>query len=150
MRHRKSGRKFGRQTSQRHALRRHVTCALFEHGRITTTVARAKDFRPFAEKMITIAKRGAAARAAGDDITALNAYRRLLKDLHDETTVARLIEEIGPANANRPGGYTRMFRNAHGRLGDNAPTVIFELVERETIAVADDTEATDSTETASA
>ncbi len=141
MRHRKSGRKFGRQTSQRHALRRHVVCALFAHGRITTTVARAKDFRPFAEKMITIAKRGAAARAAGDDVIALNAYRRLLKDLHDETTVARLIESIAPIYADRPGGYTRMLRHAHGRLGDNAPTVVFELVDRELIDPDDADEA---------
>ena len=149
MRHRKSGRKFGRQTSQRHALRRHVVCALFEHGRITTTVARAKDFRPFAEKMITVAKRGAAARAAGDDVTALNAYRRLLKDLHDETTVARLIEEIAPVYADRPGGYTRILRHAHGRLGDNAPTALFELVDRESIA-SGDAEVEEATETASA
>ena len=149
MRHRKSGRKFGRQTSQRHALRRHVVCALFEHGRITTTVARAKDFRPFAEKMITVAKRGAAARAAGDDVTALNAYRRLLKDLHDETTVARLIEEIAPVYADRPGGNTRILRHAHGRLGDNAPTALFELVDRESIA-SGDAEVEEATETASA
>ena len=149
MRHRKSGRKFGRQTSQRHALRRHVVCALFEHGRITTTVARAKDFRPFAEKMITVAKRGAAARAAGDDVTALNAYRRLLKDLHDETTVARLIEEIAPIYANRPGGYTRILRHAHGRLGDNAPTALFELVDRESIA-ADEVAADETADSASA
>ena len=149
MRHRKSGRKFGRQTSQRHALRRHVVCALFEHGRITTTVARAKDFRPFAEKMITVAKRGAAARAAGDDVTALNAYRRLLKDLHDETTVARLIEEIAPIYANRPGGYTRILRHAHGRLGDNAPTALFELVDRESIA-ADEAAAEETADSASA
>ena len=149
MRHRKTGRKFGRQTSQRHALRRHVVCALFEHGRITTTVARAKEFRPFAEKMITVAKRGAAARAAGDDLTALNAYRRLLKDLHDETIVARLIEDIAPVYANRPGGYTRMLRHAHGRLGDNAPTMLFELVDRESIDV-DETEVEDSADTASA
>ena len=149
MRHRKTGRKFGRQTSQRHALRRHVVCALFEHGRITTTVARAKEFRPFAEKMITVAKRGAAARAAGDDLTALNAYRRLLKDLHDETIVARLIEDIAPVYANRPGGYTRMLRHAHGRLGDNAPTMLFELVDRESIDV-DETVVEDSADTASA
>ena len=149
MRHRKTGRKFGRQTSQRHALRRHVVCALFEHGRITTTVARAKDFRPYAEKLITIAKRGAAARSAGDDVTALNAYRRLLKELHDEPTVARLIADIAPVYANRSGGYTRILRHAHGRLGDNAPTALFELVDRESIA-GDEAEAEETADTATA
>ena len=134
MRHRKRGRKFGRQTSQRHALRRHVVCALFEHGRIDTTLARAKDFRPYAEKLVTIAKRGAAARRAGDDVTALTAYRRLLKELHDETIVAKLMDVIGPACADRPGGYTRILRHATGRLGDNAPVALFELVDLEAMA----------------
>lgn len=129
MRHRKRGRKFGRQTSQRHALRRHVVCALFEHGRIDTTLARAKDFRPYAERLITVAKRGAAARAADDKVTALTAFRRLLKELHDETIVAKLIDKIGPAFADRPGGYTRILRYATGRLGDNAPVALFELVD---------------------
>jgi large subunit ribosomal protein L17 len=129
MRHRKRGRKFGRQTSQRRALRRHVVCALFTHGRIDTTLARAKDFRPYAERLITIAKRGAAARASGDQVTALTAYRRLLQELHDETVVAKLMGSIGPAFADRPGGYTRILRYATGRLGDNAPVALFELVD---------------------
>jgi len=129
MRHRKRGRKFGLQTDQRRALRCHVVCALFRHGRIDTTLARAKDFRPYAEKLITIAKRGAAARAAGDAESALNAYRRLLQELHDEDVVARLIGEIGPVYADRPGGYTRILRHATGRLGDNAPVALFELVD---------------------
>ena len=128
MRHRKRGRKFGRKTDPRRALRRDVVNSLFRHGRITTTLARAKEFRSYAEKMITIAKRGAAARAAGDTVTALNAYRRLLSELHDETMVAKLIEEIAPPFADRPGGYTRLLRHAKGRLGDNAPTALFELL----------------------
>ena len=129
MRHRKRGRKFGRQTSQRRALKRHVVCALFQHGRIDTTLARAKDFRPFAEKLITIAKRGAAARRVGDKYTALTAFRRLLMELHDETIVTKLMDRIGPAYADRPGGYTRILRHATGRLGDNAPVALFELVD---------------------
>ncbi len=129
MRHRKRGRKFGRQTGPRHALRRHVVCALFLHGRIDTTLARAKDFRPYAEKLITIAKRGAAARQADDKVVALNAYRRLLQELHDESIVAKLMDSIGPSFADRPGGYTRILRHATGRLGDNAPVALFELVD---------------------
>ncbi len=129
MRHRKRGRKFGRKTAPRRALRRDVVKGLFTHGRITTTLARAKEFRSYAEKMITIAKKAAAAGAAGDRIEALNGYRRLLQELHDETIVARLIETIGPQYTDRPGGYTRVLRHANGRLGDNAPTALFELVD---------------------
>ena len=87
MRHRKRGRKFGRKTDPRRALRRDVVKGLFTHGRITTTIARAKEFRPYAEKLITLGKKAAAARASGDQIEALNAYRRLIQELHDETVV---------------------------------------------------------------
>lgn len=128
MRHRKRGRKLSRTSNQRNALKRHVVCALFEHGRITTTLTKAKEFRPYAERMITIARRAGAARAAGDAPTALTGFRRLLSELHDETIVTKLVQEIGPAFADRPGGYTRVLRHARGRLGDNAPTAVFELV----------------------
>ena len=131
MRHRKRGRKFGRKSAPRQALRRDVVCALFRHGRITTTQARAKEFRPWAERLITIARKAAAAREAGDSATALNGYRRLLADLHDETVVSHLVAEIGPKFADRPGGYTRILRNSKGRLGDNATTAVFELVTHE-------------------
>lgn len=128
MRHRKAGRKLGRKTGPRQALRRDIAGALFLHGRIETTLAKAKEFRPWAERMITIAKRGAAARAAGDTVAALNAYRRLITEMHDEGLVVKLIEEIGPQFADRPGGYTRILKNAKRRVGDNAPTAVFELV----------------------
>jgi large subunit ribosomal protein L17 len=128
MRHRKTGRKLGRKTGPRKALRRHVVSALFRHGRIETTISKAKEFRPWAERMITIARRGAAARAAGDKVAALNAYKRLVAELHEEAIVVKLIEEIGPAFADRPGGYTRVLRTAKPRLGDNATTAVFELV----------------------
>jgi large subunit ribosomal protein L17 len=128
MRHRNTGRKLGRKSAQRTALRRHIVCALFRIGRIETTLAKAKEFRPWAEKMITIAKRGAAASAKGDKVTHLNAYRRLLSELHDESVVVHVIGSVAPKFADRPGGYTRVLRNAMPRLGDRAPTAIFELV----------------------
>ncbi len=129
MQHRKKGRKFGVKSGPRGALRRDIVNSLFRHGRITTTVAKAKAFRPWAERMITIARTGAAARNAKDgSVTALNAYRRLVAELHDEGMVVRLIEEIAPKFADRPGGYTRILRLPKGRKGDNAPTAIFELV----------------------
>ena len=73
MRHRKRGRKFGRKTDPRRALQRDIVKGLFTHGRITTTLARAKEFRPYAEKLITVGKKAAAARAAGDEVEALTA-----------------------------------------------------------------------------
>ena len=128
MRHRNAGRKLGRKSAQRTALRRHIVCSLFRIGRIETTLAKAKEFRPWAEKMITTAKTGAAALAAGDTITHLNAYRRLLAALHDEDIVVHVIGEIAPKFADRQGGYTRVLKNAMARLGDSAPTAVFELV----------------------
>jgi len=128
MRHRKKGRKLGRKTDPRRALRRGVVNALFRHGRIETTVAKAKEFRPWAEKLVTVAKKGAAAKQSGEKAAYLTAYRRLFTELHDEASVVKLLEEIGPAFADRPGGYTRILRIAKGRLGDNAPTCVFELV----------------------
>src|SRR5262245_16924641 len=128
MRHQTKGRKFGRKSGPRNALRRDVVNSLFRHGRITTTLPRAKEFRPWAERMITIAKKGAAARGKGDAVTALNAYRKLLSELHDETIVAKLVAEIGPLFADRPGGYTRVVRLTKVRKGDAAPTALFELV----------------------
>lgn len=136
MRHRNTGRKLGRKTGPRKALRRHVVSALFRHGRIETTISKAKEFRPWAERMITIARRGASARAAGDRIAALNAYKRLIAELHDESVVVKLMEEIGPSFADRPGGYTRILRTAKPRLGDNATTAVFELVNFDAEAAA--------------
>lgn len=131
MRHRKSGRKFGRKSAPRRALRRDVVNALFEHGRIVTTLPRAKEFRPWAEKLITIARRVSAARAAEENGVALAGFRRLVAEMQDVALARKLVEEIAPRFADRPGGYTRIMRHAKGRLGDNAPTAVFELVERE-------------------
>lgn len=129
MRHRNSGRKLGRKSPQREALRRHVVCALFTHGRIETTVPKAKEFRPWAESLITTAKRGAAAKGASGGNVRLNAIRRLVSALHDETVAMKLVNEIGPRFADRPGGYTRILKKAMPRLGDRAPVAIFELVD---------------------
>lgn len=140
MRHRKRGRKLGLKTGPRQALRRDVVCALLRHGRITTTLVRAKEFRPYAEKCITLGRSVAAAREAGEGPTALAGFRRLLSDLGDEAVVARLVDEIGPSFADRPGGYTRILRKAKGRLGDNALECIFELVTFDPEAAVEDAE----------
>lgn len=138
MRHRNTGRKLGRKTGPRRALRRDIVTALFRHGRIETTLAKAKEFRPWAERMVTIAKRAAAARTSGDKLAALNAYKRLMAELRDEPLVVKLIEEIAPKFADRPGGYTRVLRTARPRLGDNAPTAVFELLSYDAEAAAAD------------
>ena len=94
---------------------------LFEHGRITTTEAKAKRLRPYAEHLITFAKRGD-----------LHARRQVLKRVRDKSVVHVLFEEIGPRYENRPGGYTRIVKLGP-RKGDNAPMALIELVEALTV-----------------
>jgi large subunit ribosomal protein L17 len=95
-----------------------MVSSLFLHGRITTTPAKAKEARPFAEKLITLAKKGD-----------LAARRRAFDLLHNKSIVTSLFNEIGPRYANRAGGYTRILHLAKTRVGDSAPQAIFELVE---------------------
>src|SRR5881392_325875 len=99
-----------------------LATALFEHGRITTTEAKAKRLRPLAERLITFAKRGD-----------LHAWRRVLSVVRDKEVVHALFAEIGPRFAERAGGYTRITKIGP-RKGDNAPMAVIELVEGQTIA----------------
>jgi large subunit ribosomal protein L17 len=94
-----------------------LATALFEHGAITTTEARAKRVRPLAERMITFAKRGD-----------LHARRQVMTVIRDKSVVHVLFEEIGPRYATRPGGYTRITKIGP-RKGDNAPMAVIELCE---------------------
>lgn len=96
--------------------------ALFEHGRITTTEAKAKRLRPYAERLITFAKRGD-----------LHARRQVLSLLRDKDVVGHLFAEVGPRYVNRPGGYLRIVK-VEPRKGDNSPMAIIELVEALTVA----------------
>ncbi len=116
MRHRKTGRKLGRNTSHRRALLRNMVTSLFEHGRIQTTDAKAKEVRRVAEKLITLGRRGS-----------LHARRQALAYVRSKDVVAKLFEEIAPRYASRPGGYTRIVK-AGIRRGDNAPMSVLELV----------------------
>ena len=100
-----------------------LATALFEHGRITTTEAKAKRLRPLAERLITFAKRGD-----------LHSRRRVMTVIHDKSVVHALFTEIGPNFAGRPGGYTRITKIGP-RKGDNAPMAVIELVEPMTEAV---------------
>ncbi|MEP7055847.1 MAG: 50S ribosomal protein L17 [Actinomycetota bacterium] len=111
----------GSPQHQRHLLSNLAT-ALFEHGRITTTEAKAKKLRPLAEKLITFGKRGD-----------LHARRQVLRVVRRKDVVHTLFAEIGPRFAERPGGYTRITKIGP-RKGDNAPMAVIELVEAKTVA----------------
>ncbi|MEW6355775.1 MAG: 50S ribosomal protein L17 [Planctomycetota bacterium] len=117
MRHKKQGRKLGRTSSHRKALRRNLAISLFIHERIQTTPAKAKEARRLAEKMITLAKDGS-----------LHSRRQALSFLQDRDVVDKLFNDIAPRYQDRKGGYTRILHLDDRRLGDNAPEVLFELV----------------------
>ncbi len=117
MRHRWAHRKLGRTTEHRRALLRNLATALFQHERITTTLAKAKELRPYAEKLITRARRDT-----------VHDRRLVARELRDRTLVKHLFDEIAPRYAGRPGGYTRIVRMMP-RRGDNAEMAIIELVE---------------------
>jgi large subunit ribosomal protein L17 len=116
------GPRLGGSPAHERQLLANLATALFEHGRITTTQARAKRLRPLAERLITFAKRGD-----------LHARREVLTVVHDQDVVHTLFAEIGPRYAQRPGGYTRIVK-VGPRKGDNAPMAVIELVEGLTIA----------------
>src|SRR5689334_22210409 len=99
-----------------------LATSLFEHGRITTTEAKAKRLRPFAEKLVTFAKRGD-----------LHARRQVMTVIRDKDVIHHLFAEIGPRYENRPGGYTRITKVGN-RKGDNAPMAVIELVEALTVS----------------
>jgi large subunit ribosomal protein L17 len=138
MRHRKRKGKLKVSSSHSRAMRRNLVASLFEHGQVTTTVAKAKAFRPFAEKLITLARRG---NARKDDGTAegraahLHAVRRAAQLLPYKPAVRRLFDQVAPATAERAGGYTRILRLATSRVGDNAPLAMLMLVDRPAEAV---------------
>ena len=117
MRHRRSGRKLGRDASHRKALYANLTASLIEHGRIKTTVAKAKEVRPVAEEMITLGRRG--------DVPA---RRQALKFLRSQDVVHKLFSEVGPRFSDRAGGYSRIVKLGP-RQGDAAEMAYLELVD---------------------
>jgi large subunit ribosomal protein L17 len=123
MRHRVAHRKLGRVTEHRVAMLRNQAQALLRHERIETTVPRAKELRPFVERIITIAKRGLSAGDGG----AVTARRLVHRDIADKTVVSKLFDTIAPRFAERPGGYTRLLRLG-ARRGDAAEVAQVELV----------------------
>jgi len=119
MRHGCAGRQFGRNSGHRKALLRTLVASLLKEEKIETTVAKAKEIRPLAEKMITLAKRGG-----------LHARRQVSSFIQDEAVVHGLFSQIAPRFTERNGGYTRIVLT-RTRMGDAAPMAVIELVERQ-------------------
>jgi large subunit ribosomal protein L17 len=117
MRHKRSGKKLGRDASHRRALYANLAGALIEHGRIKTTEAKAKAVKPIAEQMITLGRRGD-----------LHARRQALAFLRSPDVVHKLFSDVGPRFADRPGGYSRIVKIGP-RPGDAAQLVYLELVD---------------------
>jgi large subunit ribosomal protein L17 len=116
MRHRVKGRQLSRTSSHKRAMLRNMATSLFQHDRIVTTEAKAKELRPYAERLITLARRGD-----------LHARRQVERRIKDRAVAGRLFSEIGPRFAGRPGGYTRIIKLGH-RVGDGAETARIELL----------------------
>ncbi|HYN08140.1 MAG TPA: 50S ribosomal protein L17 [Vicinamibacterales bacterium] len=125
MRHRVAYRKLGRVTEHRISMLRNQSVALLRHERIQTTVARAKELRPFVERIITIAKRSL--NAPEGSTHGVTARRAVARDIADRAVVSKLFETIAPRYVERPGGYTRLLRLGH-RRGDNADVAEVELL----------------------
>ena len=121
MRHRKAGRQLRRTSEQRLALLRNLAISLIEHGAIETTEAKAKELRPFVERLITKAKRGT-----------LHDRRLATRHVHVRRAADTLFQSVGPAFATRTGGYTRILKVGH-RKGDGAELAMLELVGSELV-----------------
>jgi large subunit ribosomal protein L17 len=116
MRHRNKGRKLSRTASHKRATMRNMATSLFKHGRIETTTAKAKELRPYAERLVTLAKRGD-----------LHARRLVATKIQDRMVLGALFDDIAPRFAERPGGYTRILKLGN-RKGDAAEMSLIELV----------------------
>ena len=131
MRHRVAGRRLSRTSEHRLAMRRNMVASLFEHETISTTVEKAKEVKAFAEKLITLAKKGTL--SARRRAISLLGNRDIVSDEDGEvvkkgTVIGKLFSEIGPRYLDRPGGYTRIVRLSLRRLGDNGQLVLLQLV----------------------
>jgi len=133
MRHRHKKGRLTVSPSHHVAMRRNLVASLFEHGTVVTTVAKAKSFRPFAEKLITLARRGNARKAEGTPegkAAHLHAVRRAAQLMPHRPAVRTLFGRVAPAVGERQGGYTRIVRLGKARIGDRAPLVLFQLVDK--------------------
>lgn len=133
MRHRKRKGRLTVSPSHLRAMRRNLVASLFTHGSVRTTMAKAKAFRPFAEKLITLARKGNASKGEATPegrAAHLHAVRRAAQLLPFKPAVRRLFSHVAPAAGDRPGGYTRIVRLGTSRLGDRAPQALLMLVDQ--------------------
>ena len=126
MRHRMSGRKLNRTSAHRKAMLRNMAAALVKHEQIKTTLPKAKELKPYLDKLITLGKRGG-----------LHARRQALSVLGDRALTAKLFDTLAPRYAERNGGYTRVLKLGP-RYGDSAPMAFIELVDRDEDAKGQD------------
>ena len=126
MRHGAAHRKLGRTTSHRTAMFANMAASLIKHEQITTTLPKAKELRPFVEKLVTLGKKGD-----------LHARRQAISDVRDVTQVGKLFETLAPRYSERNGGYIRIMK-AGFRHGDNAPMAVIEFVDRDVEAKGKD------------
>jgi large subunit ribosomal protein L17 len=126
MRHGKAHRKLNRTTSHRKAMLANMAVALIKHEQIVTTLPKAKELRPYVEKLVTLGKRGD-----------LNARRMAYSKLPEKKWAQKLFDVLGPRYAERPGGYIRIMK-AGFRYGDNAPLAVIEFVDRDLEAKGQD------------
>lgn len=125
MRHRNSGRKFGRTSSHRKAMFSNMCCSLIEHEQIKTTLPKAKELRRYIEPLITVSK-----------VDTVATRRHVFDRLRSKVAVGKLFTTLGPRFVERPGGYVRVLKCGF-RAGDNAPMAIIELVERTAVSESD-------------
>ena len=131
MRHKVAGRRLSRTKEHRLAMRRNLVASLIQHETISTTMEKAKEVKPFAEKLITLAKKGTL--AARRRAIALLGNRDIIEYEDQEsvrkgTVIGKLFSELGPRYLDRPGGYTRIIRLSLRRLGDNGQLVLLQLI----------------------
>src|SRR5215211_4354739 len=126
MRHLNRGRRLSRSSAHREALLQNLAASLFKHEQIRTTLPKAKDLRPFAERLITLGKRGG-----------LHARRQAIAKLGDAKLAEKLLTTLAERYADRQGGYTRIIKDGF-RYGDDAPMALIELVERDIDAKGQD------------
>jgi large subunit ribosomal protein L17 len=131
MRHRIAGRRLSRTSEHRLAMRRNMVSSLFEHETISTTIEKAKEVKAFAEKLITLAKKGTL--SARRRAIAMLGNRDIIsyedgKAIKEGTIIGKLFSELGPRYLDRPGGYTRIIRLSLRRLGDNGQLVLLQLI----------------------
>jgi large subunit ribosomal protein L17 len=128
MRHASTGRRLNRSSSHRSAMLANMACSLIKHEQIKTTLPKAKELRPYVERLVTVAKRNG---------KSLHGRRQLIAQIKDEVAVAKIIDTLAPRYAARPGGYIRVLK-AGIRFGDAAPVAFVEFVDRDVTAKGKD------------